>query len=118
MSSYFLKSGNTFRVTSKEAMDLHENLPAGNFVIKEDQFGNLFLESIDDFEFKGKRYGDNIRNADRIISTFLDRTASTGVMLSGEKGSGKTLLAKNVCMQAKAKYSIPTIVINAAYKHF
>jgi len=115
MSAYFLKSGNTFRVTSKEALDMHEYLPAGNYVIKEDQFGNLFLESIDDFEFKGKRYGDNIRNADRIISTFLDRPASTGVLLTGEKGSGKTLLAKNVCMQAKKQSSIPTIVINAPW---
>jgi len=115
MSAYFLKSGNTFRVTSKEALDMHEYLPAGNYVIKEDQFGNLFLESIDDFEFKGKRYGDNIRNADRIISTFLDRPSSTGVLLTGEKGSGKTLLAKNVCMQAKKQASIPTIVINAPW---
>ena len=31
--TYFLKSGNTFRVSSKEAMDLHEHLPAGNYVI-------------------------------------------------------------------------------------
>jgi hypothetical protein len=115
MSAYFLKSGNIFRVSSKEAMDLHDALPGGNYVIKEDQFGNMFLEHIDDFEFKGKRYGDNIHNADRIINTFLDRPSSTGVLLTGEKGSGKTLLAKNVCMQAKANYSIPTIVINAPW---
>jgi hypothetical protein len=115
MSAYFLKSGNTYRVTSKEAMDLHEALPGGNYVIKEDQFGNLFLETIDNFEFKGKRYGDNIRNADRIISTFLDRPTSTGVLLTGEKGSGKTLLAKNVCMESSKRYGIPTIVINAPW---
>lgn len=115
MSAYFLKSGKTYRVSSKEAMDLHEALPGGNYVIKEDQFGNLYLESIDSFEFKGKRYGDNVRNADRIISTFLDRPSSTGVLLTGEKGSGKTLLAKNVCMQAKSHWSIPTIVINAPW---
>jgi len=109
--TYFLKSGITFRVSSKEAMDLHEQLPAGNYTIKKDPFDNLYLESIDSFEIKGKRYGDLIKNTDRILNTFMDRTASTGVMLTGEKGSGKSLLAKALSIQA-ATDGIPTIVIN------
>jgi hypothetical protein len=32
--SYFLKSGNTFRVSSKEALDLHDLLPAGKYGLK------------------------------------------------------------------------------------
>jgi|LauGreDrversion4_2_1035121.scaffolds.fasta_scaffold87405_4 hypothetical protein len=109
--TYFLKSGITFRVSSKEAMDLHEQLPAGNYTIKKDPFDNLYLESIDSFEIKGKRYGDLVKNTDRILNTFMDRTASTGVMLTGEKGSGKSLLAKALSIQA-ATDGIPTIVIN------
>lgn len=109
--SYFLKSGNTFRVSSKEAMDLHDQLPAGNYTIKADQMGNLFLEHIESFEIKGKRYGDLDSNCERIINTFMSRSASTGVMLTGEKGSGKSLLAKALSIQT-AKNGIPTIVIN------
>lgn len=109
--TYFLKSGITFRVSSKEAMDLHEQLPAGNYTIKKDPFDNLYLESIDSFEIKGKRYGDLEKNTDRILNTFMDRSASTGVMLTGEKGSGKSLLAKALSIQA-ATDGIPTIVIN------
>ncbi len=110
--SYFLKSGTTFRVSSKEAMDLHETLPAGNYTVKKDPFDNLYLESIDSFEVKGKRYGDLDSNTDRILSTFLDRNAATGIMLTGEKGSGKSLLAKNLSVQAAKRWGIPTIVIN------
>ena len=109
--SYFLKSGNTFRVSSKEAMDLHDFLPAGNYTIKADMMGNLFLEQIESFEIKGKRYGDLDSNTTRIISTFMSRDASTGVMLTGEKGSGKSLLAKALSIQT-ATMGIPTIVIN------
>lgn len=115
MSAYFLKSGNTYRVTKKEALDLTEKLPAGNYIIQKNEMtGELFLEKIDSFQPIGKVYGDSLKNTGRIVNTFLDRPATTGVMLTGEKGSGKTLLTKNVCM-ALAEQDIPTIVINAPW---
>jgi len=112
--TYFLRNGNTFRVTDEASLDLHEKLPVGNYIIKKDQFGNLFLEQIDSFELKGKRYGDNTKNTDRIYSTFMNREASTGVMLTGEKGSGKTMLAKALAIKC-AEEAIPCIIINAAW---
>lgn len=113
--SYFLKSGNTFRVSSAAAMDLHDKLPAGNYIIKADQFGNLFLEQIDSFTRPSKLYGDTARHTDRILNTFMSRDSGTGVMLTGEKGSGKSLLAKNLSIEAVGM-GIPTIVINAPWK--
>lgn len=111
--SYFLRSGSSFRVSSKESLDLHEQLPAGNYIIKEDQYGNLYLDKIEDFTRPTKLYGDALKNTDRILRTFHERSHSTGVMLTGEKGSGKTLLAKNISIQLAAQ-GIPTIVINSA----
>jgi hypothetical protein len=113
--SYFLKSGKTFNVTSKEALDLHETLPADNYVVKATPQGQLYLESIDPFEIRGKRYGDLNSNCERIFSTFQKRSASTGVMLAGEKGSGKSLLAKALCIKAK-EFGVPSIIINAPWK--
>lgn len=110
--TYFLKSGSRFNVSTKESMDLHESLPAGTYTVKYDKMGGFFyLESIEGFEIKGKIYGDTRRQAQRILNTFNDRTASTGVMLTGEKGSGKTLLAKMLSLDSKAQ-GVPTIVIN------
>ncbi len=115
MASYFLKSGNTYTVSSKEAMDLHEQLPAGNYVVKQNPLTKQFyLEQIDSFEIKGKLYGDTTKHAGRILNTFKDRGASTGVMLTGEKGSGKTLLTKQISINA-ALEGIPTIVINSPW---
>jgi ATPase family associated with various cellular activities (AAA) len=113
--THFLKNGNTWRVASNSALDLHDQLPAGNYIIKADQFGNLFLEEIDGFTAPTKIYGDTLKTADRILHTFHDRPAATGVLLTGEKGSGKTLLSKMLSIKA-AEQGIPTIVINHPWK--
>lgn len=112
--TYFLRSGNTYRVTDEAALDLHELLPAGNYIVKEDPFGNLFLEEIDKFEALPKYYGDCLKNTDRILNTFGKRSNATGAMFTGEKGSGKTLLAKNLSIEGY-KVGMPTIVINSAW---
>jgi hypothetical protein len=106
-----MKSGNTFRIATRESMDLHEQLPAGNYVVKQDPHDNFYIEQIENFDVPTKMYGDTTKNTKRIINSFWDREKSTGVMLVGEKGSGKTLLSKNICVEL-AKQNVPTIVIN------
>ena len=113
--SYFIRSGNTFKVADRASLDIQETLPVGNYIVKQDQFGNYFLEGVDSFEFRGKKYGDNDKNRDRIYTTFMSRKAATGVMLTGEKGSGKTLLAKTLSIKC-AEEGIPTILINQPWR--
>lgn len=109
--SYYLRNGNSFTVSDEASMDIHKKLPAGNYIIKQDMTGGLFLQMVDAFEHRGKIYGDTMRSVDRILRTFNDRTNSTGIMLAGEKGSGKTLLAKMLSITA-AQDGVPTIIIN------
>lgn len=112
--TYYIRNGNTYRVTDENAVDIANHLPGGNYTIKADQFGNLFLEMIEKFTPLKKYYGDAIRNGERIMRTFHDRSSATGVMLTGEKGSGKTLLAKHLSILGYEQ-DIPTIVINSAW---
>lgn len=110
--TYFLKSGNKFSVTSKDAMDLHDKLPVGNYTVKLNTLTNqYYLESVDSFTHESKIYGETNRHLQRIINTFCLRKNSTGVLLTGEKGSGKTLLAKLLSIEL-VKQDIPTIIIN------
>lgn len=117
MSKFFFnKVGNQFFITPKVKLDLHESLPIGTYCINYHPCRKeYFLETIDDFQLKGKIYGDVLKNSDRILNTFLDRPKSTGVLLVGEKGSGKTLLAQYISTAAAKEKAIPTIVINKPY---
>lgn len=113
--SHFFKTGNVIKVAPHDSMEVHNNLPVGTYTLKVDQHGNFYLETIDNFEMPTKVYGNTLRHADRIINTFNDRPKSTGVMLAGEKGSGKTLLTKTISAKL-AEQNIPTIVINTEFK--
>lgn len=111
--TYYIRNDNTWNVADELALDIHKELPAANYIIKKNpQTGQLYLEETDCFKPLPKYYGDCVKNADRIHRTFADRPNSTGVMLTGEKGSGKTLLAKELSILGY-KLGIPTIIINS-----
>lgn len=108
----YIRSGSRFQVTTEAAMDLHDKLPAGTYTVKFNEMaGQFYLEAVEGFTVKGKVYGDTAEVTQRILSTFYDRSGSTGVLLAGEKGSGKTLQAKMLSLVAMTE-GIPTIIIN------
>lgn len=110
--SYFLQNGDMFAPTpGKEAV--LDSLPAGNYIVVETMQGLMF-KRVDRFEEPGRMYGNINDRAERILTTFLDRVRSTGVLLEGEKGSGKSQLARNISY-AGYEMGIPTILINAPF---
>jgi len=112
----YLRDGDMFSPANEASLNMHDKLPPGNYIIKQNpQTHAFYFVKIEDFEFKGKIYGDTSRNVDRILQTFFSRPNATGVMLSGEKGSGKSLLSKLLSIEAATQHGVPTIVINNAW---
>lgn len=110
----FLKSGTCFRPLHNDDLNLHPVLPSGNYRVCVTPQGQFYFDTVEDFDLPDKLYGDTNQHAHRILNTFMDRHGNTGVLLTGEKGSGKSLLAKKLCVDA-ATHGIPTIIINTPY---
>lgn len=110
--SYLMQSGDKFYpAASKEA--LLDGLPPGNFVIEASMAG-LYFKRVESFQPNGKVYGNLNVWTERILQTFEDRTVSTGILLAGEKGSGKSLLGRLISLKANEQ-KMPTVIINAAF---
>lgn len=110
----YIKNTNTFRVASEDEIEITHTLPAANYLVRIDVYKQYYLEHIEDFKSPTKLYGDTEKKADRIINTYKEREVSTGVLLTGDKGSGKTLLTKTISTKLKAE-GIPTIVVNSPF---
>lgn len=111
MKNTYIQQGKTFRAIDTDAFGIHEKLPIGTYTINETPLG-YEIARIEDMSAPGKLYGDVDARAARILSTFEDRPNSTGVLMSGQKGSGKTMLTRRVSELARERDMI-TIVISA-----
>ena len=113
--TFYAKNGIDWNVVPDAAVHIERTLPAKNFIMKANPMtGSLYLQETEDFTMPTKIYGDTLAKASRIFNTFGDRSGSTGVLLVGEKGSGKTMLAKQLSIMAKDA-GVATILINGAW---
>lgn len=110
----FFRKGDTFFPGEDSPSQRYDKLPGGIYLICLSMEQGFYLTALPSFELPKKIYGNLTTQAGRILKTFNDRPKTTGVLLSGEKGSGKTLLTKQICINA-AEEGIPTLVVNAPF---
>ena len=107
--THYIYNGNNVSIAPEGALDIRNKLEPVNYVVKFDEMTNQYsLEKTEMFTLPKKLYGDISFKAERILNTFKDRSKSTGVLLVGEKGSGKSQLAKLCCINS----NLPVLLIN------
>ena len=94
-----IKVGNTFR-TYDDSLETFDKLPAQNYVVRFQKNSGFFLEKYADIEIKEKTYGVHMSKVEKVLKAFPKAEKNLGVILSGNKGIGKSLFAKTLAVEA------------------
>lgn len=110
----YATEGRITRLFDGHCPDLHPKLRPGIYAVsRHPMTGEFFLEfDRDRFSMPDRLFGNISARSEKILKTFWSRNKSTGVFLCGEKGCGKTLLAKSIANNS----NLPVILIDAPYR--
>jgi SpoVK/Ycf46/Vps4 family AAA+-type ATPase len=87
-------------------------LPLGVYTIEFSPFQGFFLiRTADEFDLPEKLYEIEEGFPERALAAFREGNRSLGVLLSGLKGAGKTVVAKQICNNS----GLPVLVAAAAH---
>lgn len=106
-----ISTGNTFMIYD-DNMRTYDKLPAQSYVVRFSKQSGFFLEKYSDIEIKeSKVYGVHTEKVNKVLNAFDRVNRSLGVILSGDKGIGKSLFAK--MLSAKAiENGLPLIIVD------
>lgn len=106
-----IETGNTYKVYGEDLVVL-DHLPAKTYKVGFSEFTGFFLERIDDLQVnEGKVYGVREEKANKVLRRFNKASKNLGVILSGDKGIGKSLFARLLSEKALAK-GLPVILVD------
>jgi hypothetical protein len=105
-----LKENN--RLTFSGDLEIIKEIPVGNWLLMFDEKRSEYiLEKQDDFILPNKIYGEEEKVAERYLNTFKNKDGNLGILLTGIKGNGKSLMAKLVCNLS----NLPVIIITQSF---
>ena len=89
-----------------------KELEPRNYIVRFDpNQGAFYLQDAPSFELPSKLYGEVASYSERYLNSFRTWGGNLGVLLTGLKGTGKSLLARHICMHA----GMPVIMITEAF---
>lgn len=114
MAKYF-KDGNRVHVAPDNATNILDELPPSVYSLRFNELSGFYLELTEDFSIPEHIYGDIEKKVKKIIKTYDHKGGNVGVLLSGEKGSGKTMMLRLICKNC-ADRGVPTIIISSNFE--
>ena len=109
-------------ITTGEIYDIYsdtlqtfDQLPAQAYVVRCAEQKGVYLQKFTDIEVNEKIYGVHISKVEKVLNAFNNFQRNLGVILSGDKGIGKSLFAKILSVES-IKRGIPLIIVDRYYR--
>jgi hypothetical protein len=116
MQRKFMTDGeriNVFNMNEDTALDV---LPPRVYTVGFCKLTGFFLQiTKDKLELPSKIYGKAQHRVNKCIETYRDRTAATGILMTGDKGTGKSLLMSLLANTVMSELGLPVLLIKDAY---
>lgn len=113
MGMNVVHSGNTFQIYG-DALKTYDKLPLGTYEICFHKMMGFYLTSHADLVVNEKIYGNSPAKVEKVLKGFTKVDRNFGVILSGRKGIGKSLFARQLAIRAK-DYNLPLIIVPCYY---
>ena len=104
--------GNKYEIYD-ETLKVYDRLPAGSYVVRFNKMTGFYLDKFKEMEIKeDKIYGVHTKKVKKVINSFKLFDRNLGVILSGNKGIGKSLFAKLLAKNA-IEEGYPLIIVDS-----
>lgn len=111
MSMNVVHSGDRFQIYG-EALKTYSQLPLGTYDVCFHKMMGFFLNSHNDLVVNEEKiYGSSPAKVDKVLRGFQAVNRNFGIILSGKKGIGKSLFARQLAIKAK-DYNLPLIIVS------
>ena len=106
-----ISTGNTYSIYD-DSLKTYDALPSQVYSVRFSKMTGFFLEKHADIEIsEDKIYGVHMNKVEKVLSSFSEFKRNLGVILSGDKGIGKSLFAKLLSIKAVER-QLPVIIVD------
>ena len=107
----YISSNTSFK--SVHVDQVHDKIPAGQYYVRIDRMGDLYLEKT---EWKEEHviYGNDVGSrVHRCINAFINNPGrNVGFAFMGDSGSGKSLTMRKLALTAMKQFDIPIFIVD------
>jgi len=115
MASTYIKAGSSLRVYDS-SIESFDSLPAATYVVEFSPLSGFSLRQVEDLAVGEERvYGSRQSKVDKVMRAWAASTRSLGVMLSGDKGQGKSLFLRMLARDALAS-GLPVVRVTQSFE--
>ncbi len=110
MGMNVVHAGSTYQIYG-DSLQTYKELPVGTYEVCFSKMTGFFLTSHNDLEINEEKiYGSSPEKVEKVLKGFQAVSRNFGVILSGRKGIGKSLFARQLATRAK-EYNLPIILV-------